>query len=324
MIRIHMIMLACAAGALFPAAAEEDEPAGLLLTLTQAEKPADTPAWEQPAYAALTINDDAGDSFAVHVNAKAQTRGRDGLSFFSRLAFDRDNQIKDPQNNLKAGAGARHERAFCGERIPPIEGVGEADDVDCLPGMVLTSTFELGFNRQVQYNDVAANPALPAEEDVESIRATFDAAPWLPAFEGERGGVAYALGAAGGLYYDNVLNNVIDEETGLPDTGDVFGGRLLANLTLAPAGNEAWRLTLAAQGRQPFSATGVRDVGAEGLFKASLDFYVANAPSLVRESDEEDPKFRPAIGIEFTTGEDSLSGLTHQTTLVLAFKLGRF
>jgi hypothetical protein len=306
-----------------PAMSREDPLPGFFLSLTQAEKPSAKPAWVQPASVAFTINDGAPNSYSVHLNINAATRPKNGLEWFSHAAWDRDNQIKSQQHNLKLGAGFVFERAFAGKSHTPIPGVGAANDVSNAPGLVLTSKFELGFNREVKFNDLITNPILPARERVESIRGTFDVIPWIEEFENEFGGISYAFGLGGSLYYDNILNNVINVGTSLPDKGNVFGGVIKSGIKFSPKNMKSWQLSIGGQIRKGFDATGIRDTDAHSIIKASLDFFVANPPSL-NSDDDKKKLFRPAVGIEFTSGEDPLVGLTQQTTLMLALKLGYF
>lgn len=294
----------------------------LPITITQAAKPSKAPAWEQPASLALTVTDGA-DTFAAHVNATYEGPQRRGFGTFARIAWDRNNQLTSPQNNLALRAGFTFERGFAGEPTPPIPIPGTDDTVTSLPGLILTSKFEVGFNRQIRFNDILENPLLPETERVESIRATWDVSPWLDDFEGNSGGVLYAFAVGTGLYYDNITNNVLNLETGISEQGDVFGGIAQAALRLSTPNVRAFQLSVSGQIRQEFTSSGAREAGTEGLLKVSAEWFLINAPSLVRSSSAR-KEIRPSIALEYTVGEDTLNGLEDQDTLMLALRLGFF
>jgi len=295
------------------------------LTLTEAEKPSTAPAWERPASLSFTLNDDGEDVFAVHANGKYALRPRNGRSLYARIALDKDDQIKKPQDNLALKVGMDFEKVYPGASIPsgPIEGVGNANTVERLPGLYLSGKLEAGFNQQTKFNDIEEKPALPKEEDIQSFRITGDVSPWWDHFQYDGTNIDASFAFSGGVYYDQITEGAIDETSGEEVKGETSGALLSAGFKLATNEDKKFQISVNAQVRQGLSATGLREAETEGLLKITTEYFFTNPPSVVK-CDKCPKRFRPSVGLELSSGEDSLMAIENQTSLKLALRLGFF
>lgn len=308
---------------------------GCKLTLQQESTPQEQP-WTQPARVAYTFNNDGKDSYAVDLAGKGifPLKTDSPIFLLADASWNRNNQQKKEQNNLRASGGLHFE-----VQSPPPAGPFDKDKL-----FSLWIDGKIGYNRKSVFADktktaCVSDPSLPTcqTQHLGSIRGTIDIAPYWGFFESDQSytvpgpdgaatgkfdgpGIAHSLGIIGTFFYDNATENTLNPETGERITGVVTGLKAKAGGALSPKFT-GYRAVLRAdvQGIWTTSRANLRRDdfgGSTHLVTVSLDWDLSDRSFL-----KDEKGIKPSVGITYSDGSDPLQGREKQSTWVVGLKL---
>lgn len=272
--------------------------------------------WVQPANFSYAVNTKGRDSFSAAI---AATVGRIFVNEWevnSKVKWVRNNQQNKEQNYLQFGLGVSKDISAAG--LPDPKKWAFRIDTN------------ISYNKESVFADLSkplciAEPSLPLcqTQSKEALRLTAQMSPfkgkWM---ESDIGGAVYYTGVpVFGVFYDEVINNPINPETGNRITGSVLGGYVGAGAAFSPLyDNFKWIFRLEGKVIQRFSAVVDRkeDFGlTTAYFSASLDYSLSGGGL----DDFEGGIFLPSIGIQYKEGQDPLSGRKKQSTVIVGLRL---
>lgn len=308
---------------------------GCDITLQAESTPQEQP-WTQPARFAYTINNGEKDSFAVDIAGKATIALKTGIPLFllTDVSWHKNNQQKEPQDNLQASGGFHFEI-----QSPPPDGPFNKNRL-----FSLWVDAKLGYNRKAVFADLSkapcdSTPASPAcqTQHVGSIRGTIDVSPFWGFFESDQAftlqgaegattgvydgpGLAHSFGLIGTFFYDNATEATLNPETGKQITGTVTGFKAKAGIALSPKFTN-YRVVFRTdvQAIQTTSRALLRRDDFNDfthLVTVSLDWDLSDRSML-----KDELGIKPSIGITYTDGADPLTGRKDQSNWVIGLKL---
>ncbi len=285
-------------------------------------------ATAEPASIAYTINNNGSDSYSV--KAAFELERRFGADDEAALSFEtlwhRNNQQQNEQNNFNIGIGGFYQfntvskgyDTWDGESAPDAYTVIEID------GSIVYNRRELFADMEEQDCDDPVNTMACNNNFLETVRASFDVAPFSSLFE-TGGGILLATGGYAprisvspvlSVFHDKVINSPINPVTSQAVDGSVTG--IKTAISAAYNIDENFKLRVDGQYIQTLRRDTLRRSdfpGSSFLLGISLDYALGFIPI------DQGSSFKPSIGIKYTEGEDPLLGLVDQSTIELAFKL---
>jgi len=316
---------ACATAQDAASATESTRPPPVEFSLTQASDPGSkAKPWEQPALLSYTIDRDGPDFYNIALNAEAEFL-LDQASDFRlgpSVAYNRSNATDSKTDLLELGLSTqvRHE---------PIDG-----------DFLATVTGQLAYAREGIYPDRSQAPCdtdttseFCRKQFSEKLKGNIDFFPFISGFEDyadpsavrkpRRGphvrALAYSFSPRLELAHDEVLEGAIDAATGLKVTGGYTSVLAGAGLKLTPGFvDPPFELNLTGSVRQRIAASALRtDLTdrTEARMQASATYFITGSA---------ENSWRAGISAIWTEGGDSFAGQPKASTIILAFRIGRF